>query len=109
MSDTGQREQSLEKRWDAELEKRGVAAVTVLLMNVGTGPGAMIQLGLGGGNPTRVYVEGWLGRKEAEAVTLAEHRHRETLEPARKGARWAFWAFLVGAAAAVLALIGLYK
>jgi hypothetical protein len=69
----------------------------------------MVQLGLGGANPTHEYVEAWLGRKETEAANLAEHRHKETLAPARKGARWAFGAFLVGAAAAVLSLIALFK
>ena len=99
----------MEQRWDGELERRGIAAVTVLLSKTGSGPGAMVQLGLGGGNPTHDYVATWLGRKEAEAAALAERRYRENLKPAQEGAKWAKWAFVASAIAAALALVALVK
>ena len=106
---------SLEQRWDAELEKRGLAAVTLLLdaYNVGIGRNAEVRLFVPGlENPQRDYVEGWIRRKEGEGSRLAEDRHRETLRVgeealrvSRKGVRWAFWAFVMGALSVLIGLV----
>ena len=106
------REASAHRRWDEELERRGVAAITAYLASggVGTGQNAEVHLFVTGlENPQRQYVERWLGRKEAEADRLAEDRHRETLKVSRKSARWAFWAFIAGAVAVFVGLLSLLK
>lgn len=103
---------AIHKRWDAELERRGVSAVIAYLASdqVGASQNADVRLFVVGlEDPARRYVERWLGRKEADAARLAEERHRETLRIGQKAARWAFWAFVAGAAAVAIGLASLLK
>jgi hypothetical protein len=80
-------------RTRAELERRGVANVRLLIANpmwVGIGEGAEVHVG--GGNipkPTRGAVERWLTEKDAAAADEERRRHNQVL-------RWAIAATLVG-------------
>jgi hypothetical protein len=96
---------------EAELKRRGVAAVTAMLAgSVGSNPGAEVRLWVHGlPDPDRAYVEDWLGRQETDAAATAGKRHEEATKPAQEAAKYALWAVIVGAAAAVLSAIALLK
>lgn len=99
---------SLHRRWDAELDRRGVTAIRAYLASdqVGASQNADVRLFVAGlEDPARHYVERWLVRKEADAALLAEARYHEMLKISRKSARWAFWAFVAGAGAAVIGIV----
>ena len=110
MSDPPGKEQqaAVQRKWDAELERRGVAAVAAYLASdkVGTTQNAIIPLYIGHPDPERAYVEAWLGRKEDDAAQLAEARHQESLAVGQNAVKWAFWAFV---AAVVGVLVALFK
>jgi hypothetical protein len=60
-----------DRRWDAELQRRGAGDVAAALASegVGIGRGAEFRLFVPDlPNPSRGYVEDWLGRKEARAA-----------------------------------------
>jgi hypothetical protein len=78
-----------ESRWDAELERRGVAAVAAALVRdgVGAGRGAKFRLFVPDlPNPSRGYVEDWLGRTEARAAARETKRFHCILWPSVIGA-----------------------
>jgi hypothetical protein len=80
-------------KWDAELDHRGVAAIAAALSGGGVGRGAEFRLFVSDlANPSRAYVEDWLGRKEARA-TLRETRRFHCI----------FWPSLVAAGASIVA------
>jgi hypothetical protein len=89
-------------KWSAELERRGVASVVAMLSGseVGIGRGSDFRLFIQGmPNPSRGFVEDWIGRKEAEERLLeADKRQLEA-----KRFRYLLWPTLVAALAAAIA------
>ena len=100
-----------EARWNAELERLGKTAVAAKLMSggVGTGSGAEVKLSLSGlKNPTRGYVEEWLGRLDREekadrAAAKADRAEAKVVDARRF--HYIFWPALVAALAAVFSVL----
>jgi hypothetical protein len=92
---------------DAELNRRGVAAVAAMLTSgVGPSRGAAVKLGVVGlPELDRAYVEDWLGRKAAEEAATAAQRHQEATKPAQDAAKYAWWSLIVAAIAAVAGVV----
>jgi hypothetical protein len=89
-----------EARWDAELERRGVAAVATALASdgIGIGRGAEFRLFVPDPpNPSRGYVEDWPGHKEARAAARESRRFHFIFWPSVLGAGMglvAIWPFI---------------
>jgi len=99
-------------KWDAALERRGVASVVAIFSAnaAGTGTGSDFPLNTQGmPTPSRGYVEDWLLCKEAQAAEVVADRHQQLLVPAQGAARWALWACILGGLALVVAIVGLFK
>ena len=66
-------------RWSEALERRGKdSVVATLASGVGDGGASPFPLGMHGTpNPPREFVEGWIGRKEAEARVEAKAKDAE--------------------------------
>ena len=107
-----------EARWNAELEHLGKTAVAAKLMSGGVGPGSDAELKLsmsGLENPTRGYVEEWLGRldREEKADRAAAKADRAAAKADRAEAKvvdarrfhYIFWPVLVASLAAVFSLL----
>jgi hypothetical protein len=62
---------------------------------VGHRGGITLLFGVGKENPSREYVENWLGRKQKEGEAIAAQRHEEATRPAKSAAKYARWAFIV--------------
>ena len=100
-----------EARWNAELECLGKTAVAAKLMSggVGTGSDAELKLSMSGlENPTRGYVEEWLGRLDREekadrAAAKADRAAAKVVDARRF--HYIFWPVLVAALAAVFSLL----
>jgi len=93
-----------EARWNAELECLGKTAVAAKLMSgdVGTGSGAELKLSMSGlKNPTRGYVEEWLGRLDREEK--ADRAAAKVVDARRF--HYIFWPALVAALAAVFSVL----
>jgi len=78
-----------ERRWEAELGRRGISAVAAVLAStgVGIGRGAEFRLFVPDlPNPSRGDVEDWLGRKEALAATRHTRRFHRIFWPSLIGA-----------------------
>ena len=71
---------SIEMEWSAQLDRRGLTSVVAALSGseVGIGRGAEFRLFIAGmQNPSRGFVEDWVGRKEAEARAEARAKEAE--------------------------------
>jgi hypothetical protein len=66
-------------RWEDELNRLDTTAVVAKLHHMGFGRGAEVRLDVREmQDPTRGFVEEWLGRKEAEKAKREEERHAAT-------------------------------
>jgi hypothetical protein len=77
-----------EDEWTAQLDRRGLTSVVAPLSDVGASRGAEFRLFIADmPNPSRGFVEDWIGRKESEAEATEARR---------------FWCIFVAAVLAVV-------
>jgi hypothetical protein len=92
----------LDPRTRAELERRGVANVRVLIANdnwVGAGEQSAVEIG--GGDipkPSRAQVERWLNEQDQAAAALLTSRHRQVM-------LWAIAATIAGIIGVIIAVL----
>jgi hypothetical protein len=96
---------NIENEWTEELERRGVASVVAMLSGrgVGVGRGAEFKLFTPGmPNPSRGFVEDWVGHKEAEVKAEAKAKEAEAKAT---GTKWNRYNLALGVLAIVVAIV----